>query len=199
MIHKKALNLHYKFSGGNEGDPQSGPSSTPDAEKFEAIRGWCDCALKNKNKNTLSITWIHNPKAWITKVLTSNWFHLCFVPQKEENHRKTGKVFLVLLSMDKAWLPCGCYHKRVQIEFLPSNTTSLLQPMDEGEIYAFKAQLIGGTGLGDVTHEEFNELIDTHCNPLMDEEIEEENGGLTLKLLAELMRKAKKLREKAKS
>lgn len=28
-------------------------------------------ALKNKNKNVLPVFWMHNTKAWITKVLTS--------------------------------------------------------------------------------------------------------------------------------
>ena len=189
MIRKKALNLYYIFSGGNEGEPQPGPSSASDAEEFQASKGWLDrfvkrcrlcirkshgeaasvdteaavkypeifdqlikekgfkpeqifnmdetwlfwkkipsrtflmkdemkapgfkaqkdrvtlimCgnaagwmmkpgliygsanprALKKKNKNTLPVFWMHNSKAWITKVLTSNWFHQCFVPQVE--------------------------------------------------------------------------------------------------------------------
>ena len=32
-------------------------------------------AFKNINKNTLYVLWVHNSKAWITKVLTSYWFH----------------------------------------------------------------------------------------------------------------------------
>ena len=31
-------------------------------------------AFKNINKNTLHVLWMHNSKAWITKVLTSYWF-----------------------------------------------------------------------------------------------------------------------------
>ena len=46
-------------------------------------------ALKDKNKNTLPVFWMHNSKAWITKFLTSKWFHQCFVPLVEEYlHKK---------------------------------------------------------------------------------------------------------------
>ena len=46
-------------------------------------------ALKYKNKSTLPVFWMHTSKAWITMILTSNWFHHCFVPQVEEYlHKK---------------------------------------------------------------------------------------------------------------
>jgi len=37
--------------------------------------------LKNKNKNVLPVHWMHNPKAWVTKTHTYNWFHQCFIPE----------------------------------------------------------------------------------------------------------------------
>ena len=77
------------------------------------------------------------------------------------------------------------------------------------------AQLIEGDGFDDVTHEEFNELIDTHSQALTDDDLaeltksaeeeteeqedpslEEEDEGLTLERLAELIRTAKELQEK---
>ena len=80
------------------------------------------------------------------------------------------------------------------------------------------AQLIAGDGFHDVTHEEFNELIDTHSQALTDEDLaelmksaeeetedqedpsqEEDDEGLTLERLAERMLTAKELQEKAKS
>ena len=193
------------------------------------------------------------------------------------------------------------HHDGVQIEFLPPNTTSLLQPMDQGVIRAFKAlytgnclqqlvdaideeedfqlkvnwhnltiescltvirkalqdkeketlnacwkkvwpecvhdyrgfspneihhgavdksvklaHLIGSDGFDDVTHEEVNELIDAHSQALTDKDLAEltksaeeetedqedpsqEDEGLTLERLAELMRTAKELQEKATS
>ncbi|KAF2351011.1 DDE superfamily endonuclease domain [Trinorchestia longiramus] len=94
--------------------------------------------LSTRKIKTLPIFWIHNSKAWITKALTSDWFHQCFVPQGEEYLRKKGMEFHVLLLMDNAGgHPVDSYHG-VQIKFLPPNTTSLLQPLDQRVIRAFK-------------------------------------------------------------
>uniref|UniRef100_A0A8C7WWU1 DDE-1 domain-containing protein n=1 Tax=Oryzias sinensis TaxID=183150 RepID=A0A8C7WWU1_9TELE len=254
-------------------------------------------ALKNKNKNTLPVFWMHNSKAWIMKVLTSNWFNQSFIHQALEYLSEKGMAFQELLLMDNA----GGYtvdlrHEGVRIEFLPPNTKSLLQPMDQGVIRAFKAlytsnclqqlvnaidgdenfqlkvywrnftiascltvihkvlqdmkeetldacwkkiwpecvrdykgfspnevqcdavnksvklaQLIGGDGFDDVTHEEINELVDAHSQPPTDQDLAEltqsasENGiedqedpsqedvedeGLTLERLVDLMQAA---------
>ena len=78
-----------------------------------------------------------------------------------------------------------------------------------------RAQLIGGDGCDYVAHEEFNELIDAHSQALTDKDLaeltksaeeetedledpsqEEEDEGLTIERLAELMRAAKELQEK---
>uniref|UniRef100_A0A8C5PWV6 HTH CENPB-type domain-containing protein n=1 Tax=Leptobrachium leishanense TaxID=445787 RepID=A0A8C5PWV6_9ANUR len=97
-------------------------------------------ALKNKNKNLPPVYWMHNAKAWITKVLGSNWFHQCLIPQAKEYLHNLGMDFKVLLIMDNAGdHPLDLYYEGVQIEFLPANTTSLMQPMDQGVIRAFKA------------------------------------------------------------
>ena len=75
-----------------------------------------------------------------------------------------------------------------------------------------KAQLIGSDGFDDVSHEDFNELIDIHSQALTDEDLseltksaeeetedqedpsqEEEDEDLTLERLAELKRTAKEL------
>ena len=73
-------------------------------------------ALKNKNKSALPVFCVDNSKAWITKVLTSNWFHQCFVPQVEEYLHIKGMEFHVLLLMDNAGgHPVDLHHEGVQI------------------------------------------------------------------------------------
>nr|XP_057942280.1 tigger transposable element-derived protein 1-like [Doryrhamphus excisus] len=97
-------------------------------------------ALKNKNKNLLPVHWMYNAKGRITKQLTSDWFHECFIPQVKLYLAERGLEFNVLLLMDNAE---GHAHdlsyEGVRIEFLPPDTTSLIQPMDQGVIRAFKA------------------------------------------------------------
>ncbi|XP_070591828.1 tigger transposable element-derived protein 1-like [Erythrolamprus reginae] len=97
--------------------------------------------LKNRNKNALPVYWMHNPKAWITKALTRDWFHQCFIPQVKDYLAGKGLNFKVLLLMDNAGGHDDLAHEHagVQVEFLPPNTTSLIQPMDQGVIRAFKA------------------------------------------------------------
>ncbi|XP_070611616.1 zinc finger protein 277 isoform X2 [Erythrolamprus reginae] len=98
-------------------------------------------ALKNRNKDALPVYRMHNPKAWITKPLTRDWFHQCFIPQVKDYLAAKGLNFKVLLLMDNAGGHDDLAHEHagVQVEFLPPNTTSLIQPMDQGVICAFKA------------------------------------------------------------
>ncbi|XP_070401469.1 tigger transposable element-derived protein 1-like [Nothobranchius furzeri] len=97
-------------------------------------------ALKNKNKNLLPVYWMHNQKAWMTKLLTSNWFHKCFIPQVSKYLAEKGLPFKILLLMDNAGgHATDLSHEGIQVDFLPPNTTSLIQPMDQGVIRAFKA------------------------------------------------------------
>ncbi|XP_066987502.1 tigger transposable element-derived protein 1-like [Macrobrachium rosenbergii] len=97
-------------------------------------------ALKNKNKALLPVYWMNNSKAWITKALTIEWFLHCFILHVKLYLAEKGLPFKVLLLMD-----CAGGHAKnleydgVHIEFLSPNTTSLIQPMDQGIIRAFKA------------------------------------------------------------
>ncbi|XP_061680365.1 tigger transposable element-derived protein 1-like [Syngnathoides biaculeatus] len=97
-------------------------------------------ALKTKNKALLPVYWMHNPKACMTKALTLEWFFRCFVPQVRLYLAEKGLPFKVLLLMDCAGgHATDLQYDGVQIEFLPLNTSPLIQPMDQGVIRAFKA------------------------------------------------------------
>lgn len=55
---------------------------------------------------------MYNPKAWITKILTLNWFHQCFIPQAKEYLHNLCIEFKVLLVMDNAGgHPLDMYYK----------------------------------------------------------------------------------------
>ncbi|XP_007083430.1 tigger transposable element-derived protein 1-like [Panthera tigris] len=96
-------------------------------------------ALKGKSVNHMPVHWRWNKKAW----MTSSWFHNCFVPEVECYLQGRNLAFKVLLILDNAPVHC-CEelknaHPNVEVLFMPPNTTSLIQPLDQGIIKAFKA------------------------------------------------------------
>ncbi|XP_064100910.1 tigger transposable element-derived protein 1-like [Macrobrachium nipponense] len=97
-------------------------------------------ALKNKNKALLPMYWMHNSKTWITKALTLALSLHFSIPQVKLYLGQRGLPFKVLLSMDCAGgHATDLQYDRIQIECPPPNTISLIQPMDQGFISAFKA------------------------------------------------------------
>uniref|UniRef100_A0A671Y9S5 DDE-1 domain-containing protein n=1 Tax=Sparus aurata TaxID=8175 RepID=A0A671Y9S5_SPAAU len=92
------------------------------------------------NANALPIYWMHNAKAWMTKALNLDWFKQCFIPEVKRYLRGKGLDFKVLLLVDNAGGHTDdLSYDGVQIEFLQPNTTSLIQPVDQGTIRALKA------------------------------------------------------------
>ncbi|XP_023223549.1 tigger transposable element-derived protein 1-like [Centruroides sculpturatus] len=101
------------------------------------------CSMKQCNNYDLPVYWRDNKKAWMTGHLFKNWFHNCFVPDVENYLKKKNLAFKVLLILDNAPShPIDLNHSNVEIAFLPGNTTSLLQPLDQGIIAAFKSYYI---------------------------------------------------------
>ncbi|XP_039610973.1 tigger transposable element-derived protein 1-like [Polypterus senegalus] len=97
-------------------------------------------ALKNKNKNLLPDYWMHNPKAWIMKCLTSDWFHQCFILEVKIYLAVNGLEIKVILLLDNAGgHPLDLSYQGVKIEFLLPNMMSLIQPINQGVIRVFKA------------------------------------------------------------
>ncbi|XP_071055115.1 tigger transposable element-derived protein 1-like [Onthophagus taurus] len=103
-------------------------------------------ALKNKDKDALPVYWRANAKAWMTSHIFVEWYKECFVKEVERYLKSKNLSFRVLLILDNATshpvdvLKFG--HPCVEVVFLPPNTTSLLQPLDQGVIKAFKSHYI---------------------------------------------------------
>lgn len=99
-------------------------------------------ALKNKRKDCLPVFWQHNRKAWMTAILFQEWFTKCFVPEAKKYLEEKGLLFKVLLIVDNAPShpeSIKYENENVEVVFLPPNTTSLLQPLDQGIIKCVKA------------------------------------------------------------
>ncbi|GFX47983.1 tigger transposable element-derived protein 1 [Trichonephila clavipes] len=102
-------------------------------------------ALKGKDLKQLPVHWMANPKAWMTTAIFTEWFNNCFVPEVEAYMKKKSLDFKVLLIVDNAASHPQLEHPNVQLVFLPPNTTSLIQPLDQSIIATFKKYYIKTT------------------------------------------------------
>nr|XP_060616419.1 tigger transposable element-derived protein 1-like isoform X2 [Anolis sagrei ordinatus] len=103
-------------------------------------------ALHNVTKTSLPVIWRANPKAWVTAAVFQEWFLEHFVPAVELYCLGKSIPFRILLLLDHHSPGhrniSGDIHPNVKVAFLPPNTTSLLQPMDQGVIASFKAHYL---------------------------------------------------------
>lgn len=103
-------------------------------------------SFKGIDLKNLPVYWMANKKAWVTATLFNEWFHNFFVPDVKRYLSKKGLPFKALLLIDNApGHPQDLHHENIQVVFLPKNTTSLLQPLDQGIISTFKALYIKRT------------------------------------------------------
>lgn len=98
-------------------------------------------AFKKISKISLPVHWKSNKKAWMTGKIFEDWFLNYFCVEAENYCKRENIAFKILLILDNApshpaYL--ADLHPNVKVIFLPPNTTSLIQPMDQGVIAAFK-------------------------------------------------------------
>jgi hypothetical protein len=101
--------------------------------------------MKGVDFNKLPVHWRANKKSWTTAGLFTDWFNNCFVPEVRRYMENKGLEFKVLLLIDNAPGHPDLEHPNVKVVFLPKNTTSLIQPLDQGIISTFKSYYIQKT------------------------------------------------------
>ncbi|XP_054745872.1 tigger transposable element-derived protein 1-like [Anastrepha obliqua] len=99
-------------------------------------------SMKSVDFNKLPIHWTANKKAWMTSAIFTEWFQKYFISEVRRYMNAKCLEFKVLLILDNA--PCHplLEHPNVQFCYLPPNTTSLIQPLDQGIIATFKKYYI---------------------------------------------------------
>lgn len=95
-------------------------------------------SMKGVDISRLPVYWMANKKAWVTTHIFTEWFNKCFIPEVRCYMEDKNLEFKVLLILDNAPGHPVLEHPNVQICFLPPNTTSLIQPLDQGIIATFK-------------------------------------------------------------
>lgn len=105
-------------------------------------------ALKGYLKEHLPVIYKANSKAWIIAVLFREWIKLYAIPAWKEYCAKENLDFKILLLLDNASahpVDLSELHPHVKVVFIRPNTTSLIQPMDQGVIATFKAYYLRRT------------------------------------------------------
>ncbi|CAH2296788.1 tigger transposable element-derived 1-like, partial [Pelobates cultripes] len=90
------------------------------------------------NKEQLSVLWQSNPKAWVTHLLFVKWVNAVFGPTVKKYLVDNNLPFKAMLLMDNAPAHPPSLEEDllevfnfIKVMFLPPNTTSLLEPMDQ--------------------------------------------------------------------
>ena len=100
--------------------------------------------FKHVNMKKLSCDYANTQRAWMTSTVFTDWFHDSFVPQVRRFMRKSKLEEKAILLLDNCSahppnaLVSKC--KKIKCVFLPPNTTSKIQPCDQGIISAVKRQ-----------------------------------------------------------
>ncbi|XP_045137247.1 tigger transposable element-derived protein 1-like [Portunus trituberculatus] len=101
-----------------------------------------------------------------TSAIFQEWFYNQFIPEVKKYCRSNSIPFNVLLVLDNALghpSYLDDFHPNVKVVYLPPNTTSIIQPMDQGVIVTFKKyylrctfrQALKATDKTDMTLSEF--------------------------------------------
>lgn len=104
-------------------------------------------AFKGIWMGSLPVIWKSNKKAWVTLALFEDWFTHHFVPEVERYCVANNIPFKILLILDNApGHPAFIddFNPNINVAYLPPNTTSILQPMDQGVIASIKPTIYIG-------------------------------------------------------
>ncbi|KAG7174109.1 Tigger transposable element-derived protein 1-like 20 [Homarus americanus] len=99
-------------------------------------------AYKSMDMTKLNVHWLTARKAWMFSTLSLSWFDDCFVPDVKKFCERQNVPFNILSLLDNALGHSPLLldrHPNVKVVFLPPNTTSLIQPMDQELICNVKA------------------------------------------------------------
>lgn len=107
-------------------------------------------AFKGLDNSSLPVFWRWNKKGWVTREVFTDWYKNSFCPTviKFCDRNNLPKKAILLLDnapghpQDLNTIETGL---DVNVLYIPANTTSILQPMDQGIISTFKAYYLRKT------------------------------------------------------
>lgn len=105
-------------------------------------------ALKGYDKSKLPVVWKSSKKGWMTGKIFYDYVSQELQEELKRYCEKENIEFKVLILLDNVSSHPSeiCeVNESIKVVFLPPNTTSILQPMDQGVISAFKANYLKET------------------------------------------------------
>lgn len=96
-------------------------------------------ALKHVNRNALLCKYINSTTAWMTSSIFRDWFYEYFVLEVTKFLKNKGLPLKAILLVDNAPShPGNLRLSEIELIFLPSNVTSILQSMDKNVMETMK-------------------------------------------------------------
>lgn len=93
-----------------------------------------------KDLTTLPVYYKSQKSAWMSASLFEEWFKAEFVPEVEKYLKSESLPPKAILFMDNCSAhPSNLAVNDIRVEFLPPNTTALIQPMDQGCLQNLKS------------------------------------------------------------
>jgi hypothetical protein len=126
--------LTLLLGGHASGDYKTKPLMVYHSENPQALKGY--------SKEHLPVVWLSNRKAWITAAVFESYFSNELRRELKAYCERINVPFKILLLLDNA--PghppsIADIDEKINVMFLPPNTKSLIQPMDQGVIATFKS------------------------------------------------------------
>ena len=96
-------------------------------------------ALRNCAKPILPVLHKWNNKAWMTAYLFTTWFTKYLKPtvQTYSSEKKIPLKVILLIDVVPSHPRALVMYSKVNVVFMPADTTSILQPMEQGVIFNF--------------------------------------------------------------
>ena len=93
--------------------------------------------------NAMPLAYTASGNAWMTASIFKEWFHKTFVPavRRHLRERRLEEKAVLLLDNCRAHPPANLLRSadgKITVMYLPPNTTSVIQPLDQGIISSFK-------------------------------------------------------------
>ena len=88
----------------------------------------------------LLVHYYHSANAWMTSDIFREWFISCFIPECDPIRDDKLQIQLLLDNCSTHQKDLDFMDPDIAIKFLPANTTSVIQPMDQAVLCSVKAR-----------------------------------------------------------